>query len=101
MIRSTGRRYRRNEEFILRKIGDDTLLVPLRQDAPDRTRVFVLNELGARLWQDLEKSPNLETASRQIAAEYDAPPQRIMEDAASFAAQLEEIGALLRDAEAA
>lgn len=87
--------YRRNEEFILRRIGDDTLLVPLRQDTPEKTRVFILNELGAKLWKIFEKPANPAAAAAEIAEEYDAPHDRIAEDAAAFAAQLEGIGALL------
>lgn len=87
--------YRRNEEFILRRIGGDTLLVPLRQETSDRTRVYLLNELGARLWETFQKPAGAAAAAAELAEEYDAPQGRIAEDAASFAAQMEGIGALI------
>ncbi len=66
-----------------------------------RTYVYYsLNEVGAFVWQALEQPVSFERLVSEIAAEFDAPRERIAEDLARLVGELEEAG-LVRCASAA
>jgi hypothetical protein len=47
-------------------------------------RYFGLNEAGTRMWSLLQLHGEIEAVCRALAAEYDAPEERLREDLLSF-----------------
>lgn len=72
------------KELIKRDIAGDTILVPVGKTVYDSNGLFVLNELGAFIWDLL---PKVETEAEIVTAvleEYDVTAQEAAADIAEF-----------------
>ena len=79
------------KELIKREIAGDTILVPVGKTVYDSNGLFVLNELGAFIWEIL---PNMETEDEiceAILAEYDVSPEEATRDVKEFLQKLSEL----------
>jgi hypothetical protein len=89
-----NQRYRRNENFVYRKIEKETLLVPIQDNVGDMGCIYNLNEIGAFIWEHLDGSNSLETIKENILDEFDTSPEIAVEDLNDFMTQLNEIEAV-------
>jgi hypothetical protein len=86
--------YRKNENFVYRRIGDETVLVPIRESTGDMDAIYNLNEVGAFIWDHLDGSNSLEDVKRGILDEFDVPPEQAEADLLGFIKDLASINAL-------
>ena len=79
------------KELIKREIAGDTILVPVGKTVYDSNGLFVMNELGAFIWDLL---PNVETEEQiceAILAEYEVTALDAAADVAEFLSKLREL----------
>jgi hypothetical protein len=88
--------YKRNENFVFRKIGDEMILVPIRDNVGDMGYIYNLNELAAFIWQHLDGSNRLVEINEMILEEFEVSDQEAKEDLRIFLGDLEEIGAIVK-----
>jgi len=86
--------YGKNENLVHRRIGDETILVPIRDSTGDMDAIYTLNELGAFIWEHLDGSNSLEDVKRGILDEFDVTPEQAEEDLLGFVKELVSINAL-------
>lgn len=82
------------KELIKREIAGDTILVPVGKTVLDSNGLFVLNELGAFIWEIL---PGVETEAEicnAILAEYEVSPEEAAADVADFLEKLRQLNIL-------
>lgn len=84
----------RNPNFIFRKIIDEMVLIPVRQDVADLNAIFTLNDLGAFIWEKLGEPFTRAQLEEAILAEYDVDIQTVKEDLEVFLHEMAEIGAI-------
>jgi hypothetical protein len=89
-------RYERNPDFIFRRIVDELVLVPIRQDVADMDCIYTMNPLGAFIWEKLDGRMTMADLQAAIAAEYAADPEVIVADLLEFVHELESAGAVRR-----
>ena len=82
------------KELIKREIAGDTILVPVGKTVLDSNGLFVLNELGAFIWDLLPNAEDEETICKAILAEYDVSAEEAAKDVAEFMAMLRKMGIL-------
>jgi len=87
-------RFKRNENFVFRKIGDEMILVPIKDNVGDMGYIYNLNELGAFIWQHLDGSSRLVEINKMILEEFEVSDQQAEEDLCEFVDDLKEIGAI-------
>jgi len=87
-------KYIRNPNFIFRKIVDETILVPIRQNVAELNCIYSLNEVGSFLWQKLADPQDLSTLQSAVLTEFDADPNQIAEDISQFLSELINFGAV-------
>ena len=80
------------KELIKRDIAGDTVLVPVGHTVYEANGLFVLNEVGAFLWDLLPKAQNRQELLEAILAEYEVSEQEAGKDLDAFLAKLEEMG---------
>ncbi len=85
--------YQRDESFVIRKIDDETILVPVRGNVAEMGSIYILNEVGARIWELMDGKRALAEIMDVIRVEYDAP-DNLKEDVEAFISDLESIGAI-------
>ena len=76
------------KELIKREIAGDTILVPVGRTVLDSNGLFVLNELGAFIWDLLPNVEDEEAICKAILAEYDVSAEEAAKDVAEFMAML-------------
>ena len=86
--------YKRNENFVFRKIDNETILVPIKDNVGDMGFIFNLNEVGAFVWEHLDGKNRLLDIKNMISEEFDVSSQEAEEDLCEFVRQLEEIEAI-------
>jgi len=90
----TEKRYQRNEDFIFRKIVEEMILVPVKQNVAEMEAVFTLNEVGAFLWEQLGQPRSLSELHNAVLNEFEADPASVLEDIEAFLKEAEAFGAV-------
>ena len=88
------KKYKRNENFVFRKIDKEMILVPIKNNVGDMGFIYSLNELGAFIWEHLDGSNRLVEINKMILEEFEVSDQEAKEDLSTFLGDLEEIGAI-------
>ena len=93
------KQYSRNEQFISRQIADEFLLIPLSNQLNGENRLFVLNEVGARIWELIDGGRSVQQIEQLLLEEFDTTPEQLEEDLLRLLDQLQELGAIQTVAE--
>lgn len=85
---------KRNENFLLRRVGEANILVPLRQKVVNLQGVITLNETGAFIWELLKEERTPDELAEALVEEFDVEFDQAKKDVEEFLKQLKELGAL-------
>lgn len=94
METDTEKKYIRNPNFIFRKIVDETILVPIRQNVAELNCIYSLNEVGSFLWQKLADPQDISSLHSAVLGEFEASPDQVVEDIKLFLSELGNFGAV-------
>jgi hypothetical protein len=94
MMIELGQIYRRNENFVFRRIEGETILVPIRGNVGDLNCIYSLNPVGALVWEHLDGSQDLDAIKNRIAAEYDVADDKAERDLLAFIEEMKTIAAV-------
>jgi hypothetical protein len=86
--------YKRDENIVFRKIHDETILVPIKDDVGDMGFIYNLNEVGAFVWEHLDGEKSLGDIKAMIVGEFDVSPEEAGADLCDFVGHLKEIHAV-------
>jgi len=93
-MKSLDQRYKRNGDFVYRKIENETILVPIKNNVGDMGCIYNLNEVGAFVWEHLDGEKTLDDLKNMVTAEFDVSAQDAETDLCEFINDLEEIDAI-------
>ena len=80
--------YRMHGRVVLRRIGEDRLLVPVSGGVARENCVFPINETGEFIWTGLTNGTPLEKVAQAVAAEFAVEPAAALADCREFAEKL-------------
>jgi hypothetical protein len=86
--------YRHAGEVVMRRVGKEALLVPVRNKVGDLDSIFTLNETAIAVWESLDGTTSLEAVADKLCRDYDVDRQRAAEDAGEIVRALAEAGLL-------
>lgn len=86
--------YEKDQSMVSRKIEDETILVPIRNNVGDLDNIYVLNEVGARIWELIDGKSEIEEIHDTICVEYEITPEEAEKDVREFLENLESVGAI-------
>ena len=72
------------KDFIKRDVAGDIVLVPVGKTILDSNGLFVMNELGAFIWDLLPEVETEEDICKAILAEYEVSHEEAAQDVAEF-----------------
>lgn len=75
----------------MREVGGDTILVPVGKTVYDASGLFVLNELGAFIWERIPEAKNEEEICNAVLEMYDVTREEVSQDVAKFLEKLKEM----------
>lgn len=81
------------EGFILREVGEDTVVVPA-DEIFDMNLMITLNDTGCFLWKLLESETTVEELLEKVLSEYDTDEQTALQFIENFIRKLDENGFL-------
>jgi len=84
--------FSRSGEFVLRVVGTEAVLVPIRNKVGDLDSIFVMNPVAIRVWELLDGSRNATEIAEIIAGEYEVSPDTASRDVADLLRSLEDAG---------
>lgn len=88
--------FRCDPTFVARRIAGEMILVPVRRRVADLESIFLLNETALFAWQLFDGVRTLQDIRCLIVEEFDVDENQAGEDLLEVAAQLEQIGALVK-----
>jgi hypothetical protein len=89
---TAGAVYRRAADVVLRRIGDEAILVPVRNRVGDLDSIFTLNETAITIWEALDGRTALQNVIERICEEYEVDPGTAADDAREIVSRLAEVG---------
>jgi len=84
----------KSASVVARQILDETILVPIRNNAGDLNSIYTLNETAARAWQLIDGQHSLDEICDLLVSEYAVERQEVLQDLLEIVAQLKEIQAV-------
>lgn len=86
---------RRNPDFLLRRVADSVVVVPVGAATAAFPGMITLNDTGAYLWELLEQEQTVETLTAAMTERYDVEQALARKDVEAFVARLIPTGAIL------
>ena len=83
-----------NNNFVLRQIADQWIVLPLGEKTVDFSAMLTLNETGAMLWQKLEQGAEKSDLVAALLDEYDVTAEIAQADVEEFLQKLENAGCI-------
>ena len=88
------KQYFRNEQFISRQIADEFLLIPVANQLNGDNWLFVLNEVGGRIWELIDRDRSVQQIRQLLLEEFDTTSGQLEKDLLRLLGQLQELGAI-------
>src|SRR3990167_1661611 len=63
--------YQKDSNIVYRRIASEYILVPIKQQVADLNCIYILNEIGALIWEMIDGKSNIEHILKGITAAYE------------------------------
>ena len=88
--------YRQDGSIVSRRIEDEVILVPIRQNVADLESIYTLNEVGAHIWEQIDGQRTTAEILALTVEEFEVSEEEAQKDLMEFIEQLSSIGAITR-----
>lgn len=82
----------KQDNYVTRRIGEQTVIVPIKDGAGDLDSVYTLNEVGTRIWQLIDGATPVQRIVDIVGTEYEVSVQEAAKDVAEFLDILRDAG---------
>lgn len=89
--------FRRSKDVVCRQVGNEAILVPIRNNVGNLDFVYTLSPVAARLWELLDGTRTADEILEIICREYDVSREAAMTDLTAFVADLSEVSLCERE----
>ena len=87
--------YKRNKNFVFRRIENETILVPIKDNVGDMNCIYNLNAVGAFIWQNIKCKNSVTDIKKMILSEFEITESQAEADLNEFVKDLREIEAIV------
>jgi hypothetical protein len=94
-MQAASRIARRNDDgqsFVTRRIAGETLILPVTGHVANLDSIYVMNDVGTRIWDLLEAPTPVEYIAETLSREFEVSPESAIDDVAEFLNVLRERG---------
>lgn len=88
--------FRRSAEVVSRRVGPESVLVPIRQNVGNLDYVYTLSPVAARIWDLLDGTRSLDEVAAAICEEFEVDRETAMADIAQLVSDLEQVALVLQ-----
>ena len=89
--------YKKSDAMVFRKIGEECILVPIRQRVGDMDSIYTLNETAARIWELLDGTAKGIEIRDKMIKEFDVTPEEAEKDLVHHLKELTSIKAIIEE----
>lgn len=86
--------YKKSDSVVSRKIANEFILIPIRQNVADLESIYTLNEVGARIWELMDGKMTMREIKEKIIEEFEVTADKAEKDIAEYLQELEKIKAV-------
>ena len=86
--------YTKSDSIVFRKIADEFILVPIRQNVGDLESIYTLNKTAARIWELIDGKIKVGEIKEKLIEEFEVTPEEAEKDLVEHLQQLEKIKAI-------
>ncbi len=79
------------KDIIMRKVGSDTILIPVGEALKEHNGLFMLSETACFLWEQLPSCSSVKELSDKLFDEYDVTREQALSDTQEFIDKLVEL----------
>lgn len=83
--------FRKKNECVLKKAGNEFLLVPIADNIASMNSLYTLNEVGAFIWEKIDGSKTLAEIVQEVIAEYDVDEKTASQDILHFTEKIKDL----------
>ncbi len=83
--------YQKSPDIVSRKIADEVILVPIRQNVGDLESIYTLNEVAVRIWELIDGERKMGEIKDTIVEEFAVSLEEAEKDLRELLQKLEEI----------
>ncbi len=80
--------------FVLREVGEGTVLVPTGERVVDMNGMVILNDTAKFIWERLDGTRSAHSIAAELEEAFDVTADQASEDVTDFLAELERLGML-------
>jgi hypothetical protein len=80
--------HQKKSRFAVRNVGNELILVPLKNNIADMKEIFTLNEVGSFIWEKIDGKNSEDDIASAITVEFDIDHQTAKKDLAEFLEKL-------------
>lgn len=89
--------YKKSDSIVSRKIADEFILVPIRQNVGDLESIYTLNDTAARIWELIDGETKVREIKEKIVEEFDVTSEEAEKDIIEHLRQLAGIKAVTEE----
>ena len=86
--------YNKTDSIVFRKIADEFILVPIRQNVGDLESIYTLNKTAAHIWELIDGKIKVGEIKEKLIEEFEVTPEEAEKDLVEHLQQLEKIKAI-------
>ena len=79
------------KDMIIRKVGTETILVPMGNALKEHNGLFMLSDSACFLWEQLPNCNSVQELANKLYDEYDVTQEQALSDTQNFIDQLAEL----------
>ena len=83
--------YNRKSQFAIRNVGNEKILVPIKNNIANMTEIFTLNEVGSFIWDNIDGKNTEEDIVSAITNEFDIDELTAKKDLTDFIKKFDSI----------
>ena len=89
--------YRHHDSIVSRRIEDEVILVPIRQNVADLESIYTLSEVAAHIWEQIDGRRTTAEILTLTVGQFEVSEEEAQKDLKEFIQQLSAIGAITRE----
>lgn len=83
--------YKKNQSVVFRRVSDESILVPIKDNVGDLGFIYNLNDVGTFIWERIDGKRELMDIKKMVVDEFDISPSQAEKDLLEFIAHLEKM----------
>jgi len=83
--------FKKKSRFAIRNVGNELILVPLKNNVAEMNEIYTMNEVGNFIWEKIDGKNNIEDIIFSVIKEFDVDEKTARKDFEKFLLKVSEM----------